>query len=348
MSASFVKPQRLREGDTVAILSPSWGGPGTFPQVYELGVRNLIENFGVAVKEYPTTRADADYLYHNPQKRAEDVNMAFADPEVKAIIASIGGDDSVRILPFIDIDVVRANPKIIMGFSDTTTLTTYLNQLGLVTFYGTSIMLGFACMQHLPASHGAHIKQVLMQPSPTHTYQPYEQWAVESQRWEDTPYDGQVMLTPNVDGWRWLQGESVAQGKLFGGCIEVLEFMKSTRFWPQPDFWHDKILFFETSEDKPSPDLVRWMLRNYGMQGVFDKISALLFARPYGYTDEEKEELEEQIIKVVSTEFGRADLPVVANMDFGHKMPQLVMPLGVTAEVDCARRTVRLVESAVV
>lgn len=69
-----VKPRRLNPGDTVAVLSPSWGGPGRFPKVYELGVRNLKARFDLRVKEYPTTKADPGLLYDNPKMRAEDVN----------------------------------------------------------------------------------------------------------------------------------------------------------------------------------------------------------------------------------------------------------------------------------
>ena len=132
---TFIKPPRLKRGDTVAVLSPSWGGPSFFPAAYEVGVKNLQDTLGVRVKEYSTTRADADYLDKHPEERAEDLNRAFADTEVKAIFSTIGGEDSIRILPFLDLDLIRSNPKIIMGFSDTSTILTYLNHhAGLVTF----------------------------------------------------------------------------------------------------------------------------------------------------------------------------------------------------------------------
>lgn len=100
MSMTFIKPERLRKGDTVAVISPSWGGPSVFPHIYESGLETLIA-LGLKIKEYPTARADADQTYNNPRMRADDVNNAFEDPEVKAVIASIGGDDSIRILPYL-------------------------------------------------------------------------------------------------------------------------------------------------------------------------------------------------------------------------------------------------------
>jgi muramoyltetrapeptide carboxypeptidase LdcA involved in peptidoglycan recycling len=86
------------------------------------------------------------------------------------------------------------------------------------------------------------------------------------------------------------------------------------------------------------------MLRNYGMQGIFNKVSAVLFGRARDYTDEEKTELDQMIIDVIKGEFGNEHLPIVTNMDFGHTDPQFILPLGVKAEVDCLNKTFRLTE----
>ena len=87
------------------------------------------------------------------------------------------------------------------------------------------------------------------------------------------------------------------------------------------------------------------MLRNYGMQGIFDKVAAVLFGRARDYTDEEKVELDQMIIGVIKGEFGNGRVPVVTNMDFGHTDPQIILPLGVNAEVDCSNKTFKLTES---
>ena len=145
-------------------------------------------------------------------------------------------------------------------------------------------------------------------------------------------------------GWDILQGSSKIQGELFGGCIEVLEFMKGTKFWPNDDFWNGKILFLETSEDKPTPEQVKWMLRNYGMQGILNKISALLIGRPRDYSEEEKKSLNENILKIVNTEFKNSSLPIITNMDFGHTDPQWILPLGIKAEIDCHKKEFKLIE----
>lgn len=346
MTPTPIKPSRLRPGDTVAVLSPSWGGASRFPHVFDLGLANLRALLDVQVREYPTTRMNDKELYKHPERRAADLLAAFADPDVHAIISAIGGDDSVRLLPYLDPDVIRDNPKILMGFSDTTTLLTYGCQLGMVTFHGPSIMAGFAQMKTLPASFAQHVRQLLAEPMSSYEYSPYPMRVSVFQRWSASDYTGELEYAPNA-GWCLLQGTSAVRGRLFGGNIEVLEFLKGTAWWPPPDFWQDAILFLETSEEKPTPDQVKYMLRNYGMQGVFERINGLLFARPQFYSEEERKALHQVIVAVVAGEFGRDDLPIVAEMDFGHEAPQSVMPLGVTTEIDCVRRTVRLVEEAV-
>lgn len=342
----FQKPLRLSPGDKIAVLSPSWGGPSLYPDVFDMGLSQIRDLLGVRIQEYPTTRMNPSELHGNPRLRADDVNAAFADPSVRAIIASIGGDDSVRLLPHLDASLIKSNPKILMGYSDTTILLTYANYLGLVTFNGPSIMAGFAQTKTLPPQFAAHVRQMLSEPSADSAYAPYAERVVKSQRWGVESYTAALEYAPN-SGWRWLQGNSVTQGRLFGGCISVLEFLKGTEWWPKPAFWQDKILFLETSEEKETPEQVARMLRNYGMQSIFDQLSGLLFARPELYTLEERETLFEAIVGVIAGEFGRSDLPIVAEMDFGHEAPQFILPLGVKAEIDCRHQSFRLVESCV-
>lgn len=340
---NYQKPARLKPDDTVAIISPSWGGPSVFPSVYENGWK-VLENWGLKIKEFPSSRMDASDLRDNPKLRADDVNAAFADPDVKAIFASIGGNDSVRILPFLNRQLIVDNPKILMGYSDTTTLHVFANLSGLVTFYGPSIMAGFSQMQSLPERFESHVRACLFEPEKLYEYRAYDQYCDGYPNWNDNANVGKTNpLKPN-DGWHWLQGHGKVSGRLFGGCLEVLEMMKATEFWPTKDFWKGKIFILETSEEKPTLNQVDHVLRNYGMLGVFDQIEGFVFSRARDYSDGEKKLLEEKIVSVISHEFGCTRLPIVANFDFGHTDPQLVLPLGVRAEIDCTRQTIKLVE----
>ena len=340
----YRKPERLQPGDTVAIVSPSWGGPNEYPHVYYNGLKTL-RDFGLSVKEYPTARMKNELLWKKPWLRAKDINDAFADHEIKAVFAAIGGDDSVRILPYLDKKTIANNPKVFMGYSDTSTLHVFMNLLGNVTFYGPSVMAGFSQMKNLPADYEKHIRKILFSPTEHYEYSAYGKYCDKYLNWSDEKNVGKTIPLKKDAGWRWLQGKAKIQGELFGGCIEVLEMMKATDYWPARNFWKGKVFFLETSEDKPTVDYVGYVLRNYGMQGVFDKISGFIFSRARDYSAKEKKKLEVKIVEVIAGEFGRTDLPIVANFDVGHTDPQLILPLGVKVEIDCLEKRIALVEA---
>ncbi|MFA5775150.1 MAG: S66 peptidase family protein [Ilumatobacteraceae bacterium] len=343
----YIKPRRLRPGDNVAVISTSWGGPHVFPHVFDLGLKVLRDRFGLVIKEYPSTRMSPKELAANPQLRAKDFSSAFADESVAALIVSIGGEDSARILRYLDADVIQRNPKVLIGFSDTTTQHLFCHNLGLVTFYGPSVMAGLSQLLRFPEAE-AHIREILFEPAGTYLYKQFPQWTSGYPQWSEPNTAGQVDELRPHDGWHWLNGSRVNSGRLFGGCFEVLEFVKGTKHWPTEEFWSDRIFFLETSEDKPSTSQVRQWLFNYGVQGVFDKISGLLIGRAHGYTDDEKSELDEMIVQTVVNQFGASKLPIVSNMDFGHTDPQWLLPLGIEAEVNCVEQTFRLLEAAVI
>ena len=118
----FHKPHPLKPKDKIAVVSPSSGMPFLFPWVYEQGLRRLKEVFELEPVEFSTARKSPEFLSQNPKARADDINRAFADPSIKGIIATIGGNDQVKILPFLDKKIIQANPKIFMGYSDNTNL----------------------------------------------------------------------------------------------------------------------------------------------------------------------------------------------------------------------------------
>lgn len=326
---SVLKPKRIMPGSRIAIISPSNGLPHLFPDIYELGLKNLQELMGLEIVEMPTARMSPDDLYRHPQLRAEDINQCFRDETIDGVITSIGGYESIRILPYLDKEAIMNNPKFIMGFSDATTFLAYINQLGMVTFYGPSIMAGIAQIRNLPSEHLEHLRAMLFSDDFPYYYAPYPQWTNGYQDWSRLETLGECKeFHDNEKGWSFLQGDSAQKGTLWGGCIEVLEFMKATEFWPERSFWQDKILIFETSEDKPSPDQVGYMLRNYGMQGIFTQIQGVMFGRAKDYTDEEKQRLNEIIVNVIKDEFGADHIAIVVDLDAGHTDPKLILPLG--------------------
>ena len=342
----MIKSKKIRPGSRIAIISPSNGLPFLFPDNYELGLRNLKEIFGFEIVEMPTARMSPDTLYKNPTLRAEDINQSFADDSIDGIITSIGGYESIRILKYLDIDIIKKNPKFIMGFSDATTFLSYLNYLGMVTFYGPSVMAGFAQLKHLPSKCSGHIKDILFAKHFPYRYAPYVKWTNGYKDWSNKDTVGECTeFFNNENGWTFLQGKGIAQGRLWGGCIEVLEFIKSTDYWPDKTFWHDKVLFLETSEEKPSPNRVGCMLRNYGIQGILEEVKGVIFGRAKDYSIKEKEELNKIVLSVIRDEFKVGDIPVIVDMDFGHTDPKLILPLGCMVSLNPTTKDIALIEN---
>lgn len=338
-----LRPRRLTPGDTVAVASPSWGGPAAFPHVFNHGLA-VLRGWGLEIREYPSTRAPAARLAADPRQRADDLNAAFADSSIRAIFSSIGGDDSIRLLPFLDLASIAADPKIVLGYSDTTTILSAVRAAGVVAFHGPSVMSGVAQFGALPAAYGEHVRRMLFEPDAAHAYVPYGAYVEGYPDWNDPALVGLANPLQADDGWHVIQGAGRVTGELFGGCLEVLDWLRGTSVWPVGDAWTGRLLFTEPSEEIPTPTQVERILRSFGVARVFDRIVGILVGRARDQSVDQKVALEATFRSVVGGEFGRPDLPIVANLDFGHTEPQWVLPIGVRAELDVDGHTLRLVE----
>ncbi|WP_026678664.1 S66 family peptidase [Fictibacillus gelatini] len=341
----LIKPEKLQPGDCVATVSPSWGGAGD-PELrwrYEQGVKRLEEVFGLKVVPMPNSLKGGDYLYQHPQARAEDLMTAFQDKRIKGIIANIGGEDSIRLLPYIDFDVIRDNPKIFMGYSDVTISHLFCLKAGISSFYGPAILTDFAENIEMDPYTIEMVKRTLFSNQVIGEIQPAKEWTSERLEWIEGNKNRRRTMRQN-SGYEVLQGTGIAQGRLIGGCIEVLEFAKGTELWPDKKYWNDSILFFETSEEKPEPDYIKYWLRNYAVQGILQKANGIIFGKPQDetYYDEYKE-----AIQTVMKEFHLEDLPILYNLNFGHTEPKFILPYGALAEINCEKKTFTILESGV-
>lgn len=343
---NLISPLCLQQGDIVATISMSWGGAGELPHRYTQGKEQLEKQFGLRVVETSHALKSAQWIYKNPEARAGDLMEAFLNPNVKAIISNIGGDDSIRILPFLDLEVIKNNPKIFLGFSDSTITHLACYKAGLRSFYGTSVLVGFAENGGMHQYQIEDIKRTLFSTEPVGSIpQNTRGWTTERLEWFDVSLTNTQRRLQPCTGWNFLQGSAVAQGRLIGGCIEVLEFLKGTAFWPEETEWENSILFLETSEDMPKPEYLRWWLRNYASQGILQKCKGILFARPYH--NKYVAEYNAEIQKVLCEE-GLENLPVVTEMDFGHSCPTFTIPYGIMCEINPTHKTVSFLECGVV
>src|SRR4029077_1346804 len=176
-----------------------------FPHIFERAL-DVLRGWGLEIREYPTTRAPARELWRDPAARARDLTAAFADASGAGIFTAIGGEDSIRILPYLDTAAIVANPKILIGFSDATTLLVTLRSLGIVAFHGPSLMAGVSQAMQLPEAFRTHVHTMLVEPADGYTYQPYGVVANGYPDWGDPANTGLINDLLPDPGWQVIQG----------------------------------------------------------------------------------------------------------------------------------------------
>jgi len=280
------------------------------------------------------------YVSDSAENRVADIHDMFRDPKVRAIAATIGGDHSCHLLPLLDFDLIGRNPTILMGFSDITVLNVSIWQkTGLVTFNGAALLTDFAEYPRTFEYTEKSFLATLCSEEPVGRIEPSAWWTEEFLDWgmkKDLQRPRKRQASP---GWSWLR-PGRAEGVLVGGCLESLQHLRGTQYWPD---LAGKILFLETTEGKPSPARVDAILMDYENMGVLERLSGLLFGRPMKYSDAEKEELR----NVITERTCRCAFPVVADMDFGHTAPQFILPIGCAARIDASNESFEILEAAV-
>ena len=342
----MIKPKRLKRGDKIAVVSLSWGGLGdeTLIHKYHIAKERLERDFGLRVTTMPNALKGTVFVDEHPELRAKDLMDAFKDKTISAIFCAIGGDDTIRLLPHIDYDVIRDNPKIFMGYSDTTVNHFMMYKAGLGSFYGPSIMCEFGEYVKMFDYTAEAVKAVLFEDTTGYEIKPSPEWSDDFIPWCEENQNIQKLMKPDLHGYEILQGKGKAVGHLLGGCIDVFTMVIGTEIFPTVEQWKDAILFIETSEDRPSPDFVKWTLRNLAAQGILKILNGIIVGKPQG--EQYYEEYKEAILKVVADEEKLTDLPIIYNVNFGHAMPIGVIPYGITVQLDCDEKRITLLESA--
>ena len=346
----LIKPQKLNPGDKVAAITLSWGGPGTYLYRFEIGKKRLESEFGLQIMPTKHALKDAKWIYDNPRARADDLMEAFLDPSIKAIIANIGGEDSIRLLPFVDLEIISKNPKIFMGYSDTTVTHFMCFKAGLSSLYGTSVMTGFAenALMHDYTIKGVR-KNLFSNEIIGVLPENQEGWTAEFLDWANPKNQNIRRKLHNYVTWNFIgDDKQIARGRLIGGCLEVLQGIIGTKLWPELKDWDEKILFLETSEEGIKPNYVLRFMRNLAAGGILGKLKGVLFSKPGGQNINESNYPEyEQVILKAFAEFSLPEIPIVTRMDFGHTDPMWILPYGALTEINSKTKTVTILESAV-
>lgn len=330
---------KLKKGDKIATVSLSWGGAGD-PQLlwrYQVAKKRLEDHYGLVVVEMPHTLKGSAFLYDHPELRAQDLMAAFSDPSIKAIFSCIGGDDSIRLLPYIDFDLMASNPKPFLGYSDSTITHFMCLKAGVQSIYGPSILAEFGENVAIFEYTRHWFEKTFFDEGPLGKIPPASHWTGDRIEWLEENALLEKHLVEN-EGYWMLSGENrgTLQGKLIGGCIEVLEMMKGTALWPEIDAFKGALLFFETSEETPEPEWLLYWLRNYAAMGILSQVKGILFAKPY--QSKHQAAYHEMILKVLKEE-KLEDLPVMVNMTFGHNQPMMCIPYGALGILDTDHKT---------
>jgi muramoyltetrapeptide carboxypeptidase LdcA involved in peptidoglycan recycling len=344
MVAELLRPAKARPGDRVAVVSPSFAAPGVAPAVHEQALRRLEELTGLLPVEYPTTRL----VGADPRARADDLNAAFGDPGIRAVLATIGGDDQITVVPHLDADLVRADPKPFLGYSDNTNLLSWLWTSGVAGFYGGSTQVQLGAGPGVDPCHVASLRAALLTGERLEVLEPgeSEDFGVD---WADPRSLTEFGEREPTDPWSWAGPERTVTGRTWGGCVEVLQWLLTAgRFPGDPAVLEGGVLLLETSEEVISSTEFGHVVRSLGERGLLGAADAVLVARPAASNFERRGSSDQRAahraaqrdtaIEVV----GRynPDAVVCVGVPFGHTRPQWVLPYGGEVTVDGAARRV--------
>lgn len=345
--------EKLKKGDKVAIVSLSSGmlGEEFCSHNIEIGVKRL-EEYGLKPVFMPNALKGIEYLKEHPEARAQDLKDAFMDDSIAGIICAIGGDDTYRLLPYLmeDTEFIRAvekHPKLFTGFSDTTVNHLMFYKLGLSTYYGPNFIcdLGEIADEMLPYSKRAF--ESYLEGNECREIVSSDIWYEERKDFSGAAIGTDRIAHKEERGFELLQGSEAFEGELLGGCLESLYDILTTRryedekavcekygLFPNKEEWVGKILFIETCEEKPEPELFEKEITALKEQGVFDAVNGVLVGKPQD--EMYYQEYKEILIRVIDNE----KLPVVYNVNFGHATPRCALQYGVIAKVDMLQKKI--------
>ncbi|HCC07255.1 MAG TPA: hypothetical protein DEP72_03685 [Clostridiales bacterium] len=299
---------KLKKGDIIGIVSPSGSITKEIMIQFNEGVKFLKEQ-GFNIKYGKNIFKVDDYSAGTPEEKADDINEMFADKEVKAIICSQGGDNANSVLPLLDYELIKNNPKVFMGISDITVLLLGIyKKTGMITFHGNDIMWGFGWN---PSKYDEdEFKKIIV--------------------------EGQIgKIIKN--GERKTVREGITEGSLVGGNIKCLMKLAGTDYFPE---MKDSILFLE--EHTTTPEECDYQFNQLKQMGVFEKIKGVVIGYIYGLQAENENLIQmEEVLLNVTKEY---TFPILKINDFGHCCPNTTLPIGAKVRLDATNCDIEIME----
>jgi muramoyltetrapeptide carboxypeptidase len=312
----LIRPRRLRPGQTVALIAPS---SGLSKEQIDRAVENM-KALGLVPKLGKYAAAANGFLAGTDAERVADIHWAFTDDSIDAVWCLRGGYGLTRILPDINYELIRRNPKLLIGYSDITALLVAVYQRsGLVTAHGPASASTFSDYTK------GHVTATLFDAAPKHAIA----IAPENASNVDPLYKTEV-IKPGI-----------ARGQLVGGNLSLISAMAGTPY-ALKDI-RGKILFLEDVGEKP-----------YRVDRMLTQLLQSIHLRQLAgialgiFSDCNGPEGSPTVMSVCRERLGKLGVPVVYGLSFGHIRDQFTLPLGVRAELDATNSTLTLLEAAVI
>lgn len=337
MNNYFVKYKlpKLDMGSTIGIMSPSC--PITYDAPYPAEIaENYLKSKGFRIiKGNLYGKIDSTYRSGSIKDRAEELNELIHNDEVDCIMAAAGGYVSISMLPYIDYDYLKKHPKIIVGHSDVTSILLAINEkCGFPTFYGPNLVTSFS---HKTYYQDCALNSFLniINHSESYTILKPEYYTVESPNW----YTTEEEFNKNLENEKAILNEwktvvpGVTKGRLIGGNTDNFTLLYGNHYCSEVQ--DGDILFLENINEEA--DFFERAISSLYIHGIFDKISGLILGKPKGYKDIGSGKSEIDILFEI---VGNPKFPVLADVDCGHTVPIITLPIGAEIKMDTVKKEI--------
>ena len=340
MAHDLVFPPKAARGEHIAVLSPSFAAAGAFPAVHEQAMRRLTRVTGLIPVEYPTTRK----VGATALERAADINAAFADPAIRGILAAVGGEDQITVIPHLDAGLAQRDPKPFLGTSDNTNMHHWLWANGIASFYGGSSQVHLGPGPRVDDVHARSLRAALITGGNLEITDPGESEDVGVD-WADPRALESFGEREPTEPWSWHGPARSVTGRTWGGCLEIIEWILTAGRFPfGAEVLDGGVLIIETSEELLPARNVGWIVRSLGERGILAAAGAVLLARPpvSDFTcrppaaERARLRAEQRDVVVELISRYNPEAVVCAGIPFGHTRPQWILPHGGAITVDGA------------
>lgn len=327
------KVEKLKKGDTIGIFSPSTPITCFCPKRFTRA-KNYLSNKGFNIIEGNLTGKSDFYRSGSIKERAEELNELIRNPEVKCIMSTIGGMNSNSILPYIDYEAFKRNPKIIIGYSDVTAILLGIYaQTGINTYYGPALVASFGEVDFFVDETYKYFKELLIDNTELpYTYEPPLYWTDEYIDWELQDR----CKEKRENSWITVN-DGIIQGRVIGGNLNTIQGIWGSKY--MPEIQEGDILFIEDSL-KDISDIER-SFSLLKVNGVFDKISGIILGKHELFDDKKTCRKPHEVLLEV---LGDKKVPFIAEFDCCHTHPMFTLPIGCKIELNATEKKVSIIK----